>query len=90
VKKWIVRRGYRLPQDRLNSGLITLFGVLPASILIYGWTLQERKGGMALPIIVAFFGGWGLMGSFNCLNTYVAGLLPIFLPLRAGWGSNGL
>ncbi|KAE8389378.1 major facilitator superfamily domain-containing protein [Aspergillus alliaceus] len=76
VKKWIVRRGYRLPQDRLNSGLITLFGVLPVSVLIYGWTLQERKGGMALPIIVAFFGGWGLMGSFNCLNTYAAEALP--------------
>nr|AZB53128.1 major facilitator superfamily transporter [Aspergillus terreus] len=73
VRSYIVKRGFRLPQDRLHSGLITLFAVLPAGTLIYGWTLQEGKGGMVVPIIAAFFAGWGLMGSFNCLNTYVAG-----------------
>lgn len=77
VRKYIVRRdGVRLPQDRLNSGLITLFFVLPVSALVYGWTLQEEKGGMAVPIISAFFGGWALMGSFNSLNTYAAGMSP--------------
>ncbi|KAF9887020.1 hypothetical protein FE257_010636 [Aspergillus nanangensis] len=77
VRKYIVRRGgVRLPQDRLNSGLITLLGVLPVSALVYGWTLQEQKGGMVVPIISAFFGGWGLMGSFNSLNTYAAEALP--------------
>ncbi|KAE8355920.1 major facilitator superfamily domain-containing protein [Aspergillus coremiiformis] len=76
VKKYIIRRGFRLPQDRLNSGLITLFVLLPASVLTYGWTLQEQKGGMGVPILAAFFGGWGLMGSLNCLNTYVAEALP--------------
>lgn len=74
VKKWIVKRnGVRLPQDRLNSGLATLFAVLPASTLIYGWTLQERVGDMPVPIISAFFAGVGLLGSFNGLNTYSAG-----------------
>ena len=62
-----------MPQDRLNSGLATLLGVLPISVLIYGWTLEMEKGGMAVPIISAFFGGLGLMGSFNGLNTYAAG-----------------
>ncbi|KAF5866674.1 hypothetical protein ETB97_010769 [Aspergillus alliaceus] len=62
--------------DRLNSGLITLFAVLPVSTLIYGWTLQEEKGGMVVPILGAFFAGWGLMGSFNTLNTYVAEAIP--------------
>ncbi|PWY79509.1 synaptic vesicle transporter [Aspergillus sclerotioniger CBS 115572] len=77
VKKWIVKRnGVRLPQDRLNSGLITLFLVLPAAALIYGWTLQEGVGGMVVPIIAAFFGGVGLMGTFNGLNTYAAEALP--------------
>jgi len=28
---------------------------------------------MALPIIAAFFGGAGLMGSYNGFNTYAAG-----------------
>lgn len=74
VKKWIVKRnGVRLPQDRLNSGLAALFAVLPASTLIYGWTLRERVGGMPVPIISAFFAGVGLLGSFNGLNTYSAG-----------------
>ncbi|KAE8354636.1 major facilitator superfamily domain-containing protein [Aspergillus coremiiformis] len=76
VRKYIARRGFRLPQDRLNSGLITLFAVLPVSALIYGWTLQEEKGGMVVPILAAFFAGWGLMGSFNTLNTYVAEAIP--------------
>lgn len=74
VKKWIKKRnGVRLPQDRLNSGLITLFAVLPASTLVYAWTLQEGVGGMAVPIISAFTAGIGLLGTFNGLNTYSAG-----------------
>ncbi|CAG8383709.1 unnamed protein product [Penicillium salamii] len=77
VKKWIIKRdGVRLPQDRLNSGLATLFGVLPAATLIYGWTLEEKVGGMVVPIIAAFFAGVGLMGAFNALNTYSAEAMP--------------
>ena len=80
VKKWIRRRnGVRLPQDRLNSGLATLFLVLPAGTLIYGWTLQEEVGGMPVPIISAFFAGVGLLGSFNGLNTYSAGEFSTYL-----------
>ncbi|KAL5354401.1 hypothetical protein ACLOAV_000490 [Pseudogymnoascus australis] len=78
VKRYIVKRnGVRLPRDRLNSGLLTLFFVLPAATLIYGWTLQAEVGGMAVPIISAFWGGAGLMGSFNALNTYTAGKLAL-------------
>ncbi|KAJ5745719.1 hypothetical protein N7520_010901 [Penicillium odoratum] len=74
VKNWIVKRGgVRLPQDRLNSGLITLFLVLPIGTLIYAWTLEEGVGGMPVPIIAAFFAAVGLLGSFNGLNTYSAG-----------------
>lgn len=74
VKKWIVKRnGVRLPQDRLNSGLATLFGILPGATLIYCWTLEEEVGGMVVPIIAAFFAGVGLLGAFNGLNTYSAG-----------------
>ncbi|OQE12927.1 hypothetical protein PENFLA_c059G09829 [Penicillium flavigenum] len=77
VKKWIVKRnGVRLPQDRLNSGLATLFGVLPGATLIYCWTLEEEVGGMVVPIIAAFFAGVGLLGAFNGLNTYSAEVMP--------------
>lgn len=74
VRNWIVKRnGVRLPQDRLNSGLVTLFLVLPIGTLIYAWTLEEGVGGMPVPIIAAFFAAVGLLGSFNGLNTYSAG-----------------
>ncbi|KAH8694295.1 major facilitator superfamily domain-containing protein [Talaromyces proteolyticus] len=77
VKRYIKRRdGLRLPQDRLNSGLFMILGVLPLSTLIYAWTLQKEIGGMAVPIISAFFAGLGLMGIFNSLNTYTAEVLP--------------
>ncbi|OQE43151.1 hypothetical protein PENCOP_c003G00173 [Penicillium coprophilum] len=77
VKKWILKRnGVRLPQDRLNSGLATLFGVLPIATLIYCWTLQQEVGGMVVPIIAAFFAGVGLLGAFNGLNTYSAEVMP--------------
>ncbi|GIJ99036.1 hypothetical protein Aspvir_001160 [Aspergillus viridinutans] len=77
VKRYIARRGgLRLPQDRLNSGLATLCGVLPIAVLVYGWTLETRAGGMAVPVIAAFWAGVGLMGSFNGLNTYAAEAIP--------------
>ncbi|KAF7121767.1 hypothetical protein CNMCM5793_009320 [Aspergillus hiratsukae] len=77
VKRYIARRGgLRLPQDRLNSGLVTLCGVLPIAVLVYGWTLETRAGGMAVPVIAAFWAGVGLMGSFNGLNTYAAEAIP--------------
>ncbi|EKV04567.1 MFS transporter, putative [Penicillium digitatum PHI26] len=77
AKKWIINRnGVRLPQDRLNSGIATLLGVLPVATLIYCWTLQEEVGGMVVPIIAAFFAGVGLLGAFNGLNTYSAEVMP--------------
>ncbi|KAJ9401995.1 hypothetical protein DTO282F9_1285 [Paecilomyces variotii] len=77
VKRYIKKRnGVRIPQDRLHSGLLWVLTMLPAATLIYGWTLQEGVGGMPVPIISAFFAGWGLMGTFNGLNTYTAEVLP--------------
>ncbi|KAL4980864.1 major facilitator superfamily domain-containing protein [Aspergillus desertorum] len=76
VRKFIARRGFRLPQDRLNSGIIMLSLVLPGATLVYAWTLDQDVGGMAVPTIAGFIGGVGLMGSFNGLNTYAAEALP--------------
>lgn len=74
VKQWIAKRdGLRLPKDRLNSSLVHLFIVLPISMLLYGWSLEKNFGGLALPIVMAFWIGVGLMGAFNGLNTYTAG-----------------
>ncbi|KAL2853456.1 major facilitator superfamily domain-containing protein [Aspergillus pseudoustus] len=76
VRQYIKTRGFRLPQDRLNSGLVMLFLVLPGATLVYAWSLDQEVGGMALPIVAGFVAGVGLMGSFNGLNTYAAEALP--------------
>lgn len=77
VKKYIAKRdGERIPKDRLNSGLTGLFIVLPISMLLYAWSLEKGFGGLALPIVAAFWIGVGTMGTFNALNTYTAGKHP--------------
>lgn len=76
VGKWIVKRGgMRLPSDRLRSCLPATLLLAPAGTLAFGWSVQERAGGMALPIVATFFQGIGLMDAFNGLNTYAAGML---------------
>ncbi|KXG51070.1 Major facilitator superfamily domain, general substrate transporter [Penicillium griseofulvum] len=43
------------------------------------WILKrngKEVGGMAVPIIAAFFAGAGLIGAFNGLNTYSAEVMP--------------
>ncbi|KAF2089028.1 synaptic vesicle transporter [Saccharata proteae CBS 121410] len=77
VCRWIDRRnGVRLPQDRLNAGMISFFFVVPAASLVYGWCLEYNKGGLALPIVMAFFTAAGLLSAFASLNTYCAEVLP--------------
>ncbi|THW16254.1 MFS general substrate transporter [Aureobasidium pullulans] len=76
AKKIMQRGGKRVPQDRLNSGLIAFFLIIPASQLIYGWCLQYDVGGLALAIVAAFFTGAGLMAAFSSLNTYCAEAIP--------------
>ncbi|KAH7046703.1 major facilitator superfamily domain-containing protein [Macrophomina phaseolina] len=64
------RGGERVPEDRLNSCLPFLGGVIPACMLIYGWSIEMRKGGIALPVIVMFLQGVAQLFCFPSLNTY--------------------
>jgi MFS family permease len=74
AKAWIAKReGVRLPKDRLNAGLIFFFSVLPVSMMLFGWSLDRQFGGLALPIVMSFWIGVGLMVAWNGLNTYTAG-----------------
>jgi hypothetical protein len=84
VRKWIVKRnGLRLPQDRLNSGMVPFLVIVPGASLVYGWGLQcidftKLSGGLAYPMIFAFFTAAGLLAAFASLNTYCAGsLIPL-------------
>jgi hypothetical protein len=74
VKRYMRKRnGQRIPEDRLNSSLVSVLIILPLGTLLYGWSVYHRLGGMALPIVSAFIQGFGLMASFSGLNTYAAG-----------------
>jgi hypothetical protein len=79
VRKWIIiRSGVRLPQDRLNSGMMAFFFVIPTASLAYGWGLQyidftKLPGGLAFPMVFAFFTAAGILVAFASLNTYCAG-----------------
>ena len=70
VKKWIRIRGERVPEDRLRSCLIALGVVIPACMLIYGWSVEKAKGGVALPVICMFVQGVAQLFCFPSLNTY--------------------
>lgn len=77
VKQWIENRhGLRLPQDRLRSGFISWFLVIPAASLTFGWGVDQKVGGLALPIVTAFFTAAGILAAFAGLNTYCAGKFP--------------
>ncbi|KAF2397123.1 MFS general substrate transporter [Trichodelitschia bisporula] len=70
VKKWIRKQGERVAEDRLRSALPAMGLVIPASILIYGWSIEKEKGGIALPVIVMFLQGVAQLFCFPSLNTY--------------------
>lgn len=71
VKRWMVKRdGQRVAEDRLRSCIGFLGVVLPASMLVYGWSVDKAVGGMALPIVFMFVQGVAQSFCFPSLNTY--------------------
>lgn len=76
TKRYIKKRGRRIPEDRLRSLLIGYGFFLPGSILVYGWSLKFEKGGMALPIIVMFICGFAQIVCYPSLNTYCIDCVP--------------
>ncbi|TQN68055.1 Dityrosine transporter 1 [Colletotrichum shisoi] len=70
VKRWIAKRGKRVPEDRLRSAFIAMGVVIPASTIIYGWAIDQAKGGIPLPVICMFVQGLAQMVCFPCLNSY--------------------
>ncbi|KAK7035985.1 MFS general substrate transporter [Favolaschia claudopus] len=70
VKQWMRIRGTRVPEDRLRSCLPFLGALVPGSILIYGWSIEKRAGGIPLPVIVMFLQGCGQLICFPSLNAY--------------------
>lgn len=70
VKKYIKLRGRRVPEDRLNSCIPFLGVVIPACMIVYGWSLEKRVGGVPLPVIVMFLQGVAQLFCFPSINSY--------------------
>lgn len=76
VRKYIDKKGRRVSEDRLRSELWAHGLVLPGTILIYGWCLKEKKGGIPLPAIMMFISGFAQTICFPSLNTYCVDSMP--------------
>jgi hypothetical protein len=70
VKKWIAKRGRRVPEDRLKSCLVFLGIIIPACILVYGWTVEKAAGGIPVPVLAMFLQGVAQLFCFPSLNTF--------------------
>ncbi|KAK1062435.1 hypothetical protein LTR74_010274 [Friedmanniomyces endolithicus] len=70
VKKYIKKRGHRVPEDRLRSCIVAMGVVLPACMIVYGWSIEKEVGGIPLPVIVMFIQGVAQLFCFPSLNTY--------------------
>ena len=70
VKKWIRKRGRRVPEDRLKSCLWSMGAVIPGCMLVYGWSVEKAVGGVPLPVLAMFVQGVAQLLCFPSLNTY--------------------
>ncbi|KAF1970122.1 MFS general substrate transporter [Bimuria novae-zelandiae CBS 107.79] len=70
VKKYIKIRGERVSEDRLRSCLPFIGIAIPVCMLVYGWSVEKRVGGVALPVIMMFLQGVAQLFCFPSLNTY--------------------
>ncbi|WWC72432.1 uncharacterized protein I206_106394 [Kwoniella pini CBS 10737] len=71
VIKQIAKRGYRRPEDRLKTGYLGAFILMPLSALGYGWLVEYGAGGIAPPLVMVFLNGLSLMFVVAPLNTYL-------------------
>ncbi|KAF2878335.1 major facilitator superfamily domain-containing protein [Massariosphaeria phaeospora] len=70
VKIYIRIKGKRVAEDRLRSCLVFMGVVIPACMVVYGWSVEKRKGGIALPVTMMFLQGVAQLFCFPSLNTY--------------------
>ncbi|KAL3424018.1 hypothetical protein PVAG01_03298 [Phlyctema vagabunda] len=68
--KWAKKKGKRVPEDRLRSCIPFMGIVIPSCMLLYGWSIEKRFGGIALPVIMMFCQGVAQLFCFPSLNTY--------------------
>ncbi|KAH8820893.1 major facilitator superfamily domain-containing protein [Xylogone sp. PMI_703] len=75
IKYTRLNNGVRIPEDRLRSALPFVGVAIPIAMLIYGWCIEYRFGGVALPVIMMFLQGVAQLFCFPSLNTYCLDVL---------------
>lgn len=70
VKRYIRKRNHRISEDRLRTVLPFMGVVIPACMLVYGWSIKYAVGGIPLPVIAMFIQGVAQLMCFPSLNTY--------------------
>ncbi|WFD27661.1 hypothetical protein MNAN1_002662 [Malassezia nana] len=70
------KHGCRRPEYKLPFMMITVF-VLPAAMILFGWTAQHHKVWIA-PDIGLFFVGGAVSGSILQVHMYLADLMTIY------------
>lgn len=76
VKKYIRKRGVRIPEDRMYSALPFMGIVIPGCVLVYGWSVEKDVGGIPLTVVVLFLQGVAQLFCFPSLNTYCLDVMP--------------
>ncbi|KAL6921712.1 hypothetical protein ACHAP8_006728 [Fusarium lateritium] len=76
VKRWIKKRGVRVPEDRLRSTVPFMGVIIPGSMLVYGWTVDQEAGGIPVPVIAMFVQGVAQLFCFPSYNTYCLDVMP--------------
>ncbi|KAI1105343.1 MFS general substrate transporter [Jackrogersella minutella] len=76
VKRYIKKRGIRIPEDRMYSALPFMGIVIPGCILIYGWSVEKDVGGIPLTVVMLFLQGVAQLFCFPSLNTYCLDVMP--------------
>jgi hypothetical protein len=71
TRRWIKKRGgVRVPEDRMRSAIPFMGFVIPACMVVYGWSVEKEVGGIPLPVIMMFLQGVAQLFCFPSLNTY--------------------
>lgn len=77
MKQWIRKRGgVRIPEDRLRSTLPFMGVVIPGSMLLYGWTVDQEVGGIPVPVMAMLLQGVGQLFCFPSYNTHRIDVMP--------------
>ncbi|RGP74436.1 dityrosine transporter [Fusarium sporotrichioides] len=70
------KRGVRVPEDRLRSTVPFMSAIIPGSMLVYGWTVDQEAGGIPVPVIAMFVQGVAQLFCFPSYNTYCLDVMP--------------